>query len=260
MKTKIILFLSLPFITLASSWVQPKGGIFLSPSYNYYSANEYYDNNGNKKPMGCTFKESEYQLYGEYGLTNKTTVTFKIPYDYLSCGGNSTSGFGDFETGFIRQIKKGVDYSFSYYGTAIIPTGYSIDKNLRLGYGRFGLEGGGLFGFSGKFGFVDSGIGYRYYFGYPSSQVRSYATAGLNIYKHIQLISTLNLQLGLGNGKQKQVGQNILLEPNYKLAQIYVGPRIVFGNVSFVATYQYVFWGENTGVGKGLNFSLWWNF
>jgi hypothetical protein len=260
MKYFVFLFILFPALSFASAWVKEEGQFFLSPSFNYYRANDFYDKEGNKLPMGCTFEKREVQLYGEYGLTKKTTITFKLPYDELKCGTNSNSGFGDLDLGLIRQIKKGKDYSFSFYGNAIVPTGYSIKDNPRLGYGRLGVEGGLLYGRSGKFGFFDSGVGYRYYFGYPSSQIRSYATAGINLTKNIQFLTTLDLQIGLGDGKRKQIGNNVLLEPDYKLAQVYVGPRIMLGNISLVATYQQVFFGRNTGAGKGFNLSLWWSF
>jgi len=258
MKRTLILFI--PAVCFASAWVRQEGELFISPTFNYYRAKDYYDKNGNKRPMNCTFEKQEFQVYGEYGLSKKTTLTFKIPYDWLKCGSAKNSGFSDLEAGFIREIKRGENYSFSFYGNALVPTGYSIKDNPRLGYGRLGLEGGLLYGISGAYGFVDSGLGYRHYFGYPSSQIRSYATAGVNLTKQLQFISTIDLQLGLGNGKRKAVGQNVFLEPDYKLAQVYVGPRLMLGNFSFVATYQHVFWGRNTGVGRGFNLGLWLNF
>ncbi|MGB9668655.1 MAG: hypothetical protein ACPL0D_07035 [Thermosulfidibacteraceae bacterium] len=255
----LLYLLLIPVVGFSSAWVRKDGEVFIAPFFYYYSAKDYYDRNGNKKPIGCTFEKQEIQIYGEYGLTNKTTLTFKLPYDRLKCA-RETSGFSDLEVGFIRQIRAFPNGSFSAYGTAIIPTGYSIHKDPRLGYGRLGLEGGILDGISGNLGFLDTGLGYRYYFGYPSSQVRYYATGGLNLYKNLQLITTLDLQIGLGDGKRKQVGKNVLLEPDYKLAQVYIGPRLVLGNISLVATYQHVFYGRNTGVGRGFNVGVWWNF
>ncbi|WP_340689796.1 hypothetical protein [Hydrogenobacter thermophilus] len=251
--------LLLPVISFASAWTREEGEFFIAPFFNYYRAKDYYDKSGNKKPIGCTFEKREVQIYGEYGLKKNTTLTFKVPYDWLKCAG-STSGLSDLEVGFIRQVKRGKNYAFSYYGNAIIPTGYSINDNPRLGYGRLGLEGGFLYGLSGKVGFLDTGIGYRYYFGYPSSQVRAYATAGVNALKNLQIITSLDLQMGLGDGTKKVLGQNITLEPDYKLAQVYVGPRLMLGNLSLIATYQHVFWGRNTGVGRGFNVGVWWNF
>jgi len=231
---------------------------FLSLTFSYYRAKDFYDENGRKKPIGCTFEKKEFQVYGEYRFNEQTKMILKLPFSSLSCGADKSSGFSDFEIGFTKGIKK--SRKFAFYGNVIFPTGYSIKDNLRLGYGRIGLEGGALLNVSGKNGFMSTNLGYRHYFGYPSSQIRSYTITGLKVTKKIQLINALDIQLGLRNGKRKPVGRNIILEPDYKLAQFYTGPRIIFKNLSFVATYQHVFWGRNTGVGRGFNFSLWWEF
>ena len=101
------------------------------------------------------------------------------------------------------------------------------------------------------------GAGYRHYFGYPSDQARGYMTGGLNLYKNLQLYGLLDAQIGLGNGKKKQVGQNIFLETDYKLVQIYVGPRLMLGKTSLLLGYQKVIWGRNTGDGSGFFLGLW---
>ena len=139
----------------------------------------------------------------------------------------------------------------------LVPTGYSIKDDLRLGYGRLGMEGGISYGLSGSWGFADVGAGYRHYFGYPSDQARGYMTGGLNLYKNLQLYGLLDAQIGLGNGKKKQVGQNIFLETDYKLVQIYVGPRLMLGKTSLLLGYQKVIWGRNTGDGSGFFLGLW---
>lgn len=256
--TALILLSLCSNAVFASSWVRKKGNLFLAPSFNYYQASQYYDKRGHKRPIGCTFKKWETSLYGEYGLTNDTTLTFKLPFADLKCGSSTTAGLEDIAAGFVRNIRKTSESSFSYYGNLIVPTGYSIKDNPRLGYGKFGLEGGLLYGTSGNWGFMDSGLGYRYYFGYPSSQLRSYLTGGLNITNRIQLFGILDGQIGLGDGRVKKIGKNVFLEPNYKLVQLYIGPRLMLKNgISLVTGYQRVLWGRNTGVGSGFFVSLW---
>jgi|DewCreStandDraft_5_1066085.scaffolds.fasta_scaffold02088_11 hypothetical protein len=244
-------------LTLGSAWVREKGEFFVSPSFYYYFADKFYDKDGEKRPIGCTFRKKEVQLYGEYGLNNTTTATFKAPYTWLSCGDKDNSGIGDVEIGIVKNLKRDRDSSLSLYGTFLVPTGYSIKDDLRLGYGRLGMEGGISYGLSGSWGFADVGAGYRHYFGYPSDQARGYMTGGLNLYKNLQLYGLLDAQIGLGNGKKKQVGQNIFLETDYKLVQIYVGPRLMLGKTSLLLGYQKVIWGRNTGDGSGFFLGLW---
>ncbi|MDW8066395.1 MAG: hypothetical protein RMI50_01815 [Aquificaceae bacterium] len=246
-------------LVYGSAWVQQKGKFFISPSFYYYNASNYYDKKGNKKPIGCDFEKREFQLYGEYGLTSKETLTFKVPYQSLKCV-NSTEGFSDIEIGVIRNLRRDANSSLSLYGNLIVPTGYSIKENPRLGYGRFGIEGGLLYGLSDRWGYLDSGLLYRYYFGYPSSQLRPYVSIGYNITKEVQLYMSLDAQIGLGDGNKKVVGNNIFLEPDYKLVQIYVGPRLMLKGFSLGAGYQRLIWGRNTGDGQGFYVNGWFSF
>lgn len=258
--TSILASMCIPSLVFASAWVRKEGEFFLSITSYHQSAKKYFDKDGNRKPIGCTFRKDEIQVYGEYGVDEKHTLTFKLPYDWLKCGPKETTGFGDLEVGLVRNISKGKNYSFSAYGNAVIPTGYSITDDPRIGYGRPAFEGGILYGFSGSWGFFDSGIGYRYYFGYPSSYLRAYGGGGINISENIQLLTFLDAQIGLGDGRSKYIGRNIFLEPDYKLLQIYVAPKINYGKLSIVPGYNKVLYGRNTGDAQGFFFGLWFNF
>lgn len=260
MKTTILISLLINSVVLASAWVRKEGELFISTTFYYQSAKKYYDSEGKRRPIGCTFEKREMQIYGEYGLSSKNTLTFKLPYDWLKCGNNSTSGFGDLELGLIRNLKLQDSKSISLYGNIIIPTGYSINDNPRIAYGRVGLEGGVLYGFSGRWGFWDSGLGYRYYFGYPSSQIRAYGGGGINLFQNIQLLTFVDAQIGLGDGKRKQIGENIFLEPDYKLVQLNVGPRLNLGKFSAIFNYQKTLYGRKTGDAQGFSFGIWYSF
>lgn len=245
----------------AGAFGRKKGEVLIILTPSFYEADNFFDKNGNKKPIGCSFKKEEIQFYAEYGISSKDTVTFKVPYQWLSCGDAKTSGFSDIEAGIIRKLVKNNSYVLSAYGNIILPTGYSIDDNLRLGYGRIALEGGILYGKSFEKGFIDTGIGYRYYFGYPSDQIRDYLTGGYNITKNFQLLGGIDAQIGLGNGKEKNLGNNITLEPDYKLIQIYIGPVISLNNnISVNFGLQKTIFGINTGDGTEAYGSIWIKF
>ncbi|MDW8237718.1 MAG: hypothetical protein RMJ32_04855 [Aquificaceae bacterium] len=253
-----LILIAITTSSFGSAWVREKGGLFLSPAFFYYEADKYFDKDGNKKPIGCKFHKREVQLYGEFGVTDNYTLTFKVPYANLKCNA-SNSGLGDAEIGVIRSLKKGKS-NISAYTNVIIPTGYSLQEEPRLGYARYGLEGGLLYGFSGKWGFFDSGGGLRYYFGYPSTQFRAYVVGGYNLSRWLLLYGQLDAQIGLGDGKRKVIGQNIFLEPDYKLIQLYVGPRFIYGKGSVGFGYQKVIWGRNTGDGSGFFLNVWQSF
>ncbi len=259
MRTLSLVLLSSSFV-FASAWVRQEGEFFISTSFNYQKATKYYDKDSKRRPIGCTFEKRELQIYGEYGIDPKHTAVFKLPYSWLECGDGKTSGLGDIELGIIRNIWKGQRDSLSLYGNLIMPPGYSIKDNPRIGYGRFAVEGGLLYGFSGNWGFWDSGMGYRYYFGYPSSQIRAYGGGGINITQSLQLLTFVDAQIGLGNGKRKSIGENVFLEPDYKLVQVNIAPRIKLGNLSLVPGYQKTLYGKRAGDAHGFFFNLWYSF
>lgn len=255
-----LLLLGNSSIGFTSAWVREEKEFFLSFTTYFQSANKYFDEKGSLRSLKCKFQKSEFQVYGEYGLDKKHTITFKLPYDILKCGSDRTTDIGDLELGIIRNLRRGESNSLSAYGNLLIPTGYSINQSPRIGYGRFAFETGVLYGLSGKWGYFDSGIGFRYYLGYPSSQLRSYVGGGVNITRNIQLLTFVDVIIGLGDGKRKVLGENIFLEPDYKLVQLNIASKISYGKISLVPGYQRVLYGKNTGVAHGFFLSIWYDF
>ncbi len=255
----VFLFL-FPLAAHSSPWGREKGECFVAPQVYYYTATRYWDRNGDKKSLSDTFRKWEIATYLEYGLNGKDTLTLRVPYQYIESGSSSTSGFSDIEVGVIRKFREKGSSVISGRFLTIIPTGYSINKELRLGYGRFGLEGDLLAGKGGKSYFLEGGVGYRYYFGYPSDQIRSYGRVGLKGERWL-LMDTLEVHWGLNNGERKTVGKNITLEPYYRLIQndINFVYKITDGlalSVGFIKAL----WGRNTGDGKSFYVQLWFSF
>jgi len=256
----VLLFLALSLDALGGPWGREKGEFFLAPQAYYYTADKYWNRHGSKKEIGCTFKKWEYATYGEYGLDDETTITFRIPYIRIECGGSSESGLGDIEAGVIRRLRSWDSSVLSFQLLSVIPTGYSIDKDLRLGYGRFGIEPSLLFGFGQESYFLEGGVGYRYYFGYPSDQIRGYGRAGLKG-NGWMLIDTLDVQWGLNNGDTKRVGRNITVEPYYRLVQNDIDLVVnLFDGLSLSVGFVKALWGRNTGDGKNFYAQLWFRF
>jgi len=255
----VLFFLLLSGSALGSPWGQKKGDFFLAPQFYYYTADEYWDKDGNKKSLPDTFKKKEFALYGEYGLDGKNTLTFRVPYQHLESGGDTESGLADLEVGLITTLKREGRGVISSYFVFILPTGYSTDESLRLGYGRWGAELSLLGGYGGDFYFLEGGLGYRYYSGYPSDQIRGYGRVGLKG-ERLTVVDTLELHYGLNNGEERFIG-NITLEPYYRLLQndLSVVYRVNDGlavSVGFVKAL----WGRNTGDGKSFYGQLWFRF
>ncbi len=251
------------------AWGQKKGKVFLSVQTYYYESSKYYTESGNLKHRGGTFRKLELNPYMEWGITNKDTLILNLFYDWLSDDVmghiHETHGFADAEIGWQRRIFAGDNQVFSIQGLVICPMGYSIKDNPRLGYKRWGGEIGVLYGRSFKvldrLGFIDMAVGYRWYYGYPSSQIRPRMVLGYDVTKRLQILGEGKLEFGLKDGTERNLGHNLIAQPNYRLLKLSLGVnyRITDSWSILIAFYRHV-WGEETGGGGGAYGSLWLQF
>jgi hypothetical protein len=117
------------------------------------------------------------------------------------------------------------------------------------------------YNFMEKSGFFDISLGYRKYFGYPSDQIKSTAYIGYDIISPFQILGSYDLHFGLNNGSEKEIGTNILIQPNYRLLKLTLGLRYKINpQYSIVgAAYKHA-WGQDTGAGGGFYGSFWIKF
>ncbi len=250
----------------AGAWVQPRHKLFMSLQTYYYETDHYFTDSGHRRDRGGDFRKWEFNPYLEYGLTERDTLVGNFFYDWLSDDASGkkkkTQGLADLELGWKHLVAHRDPYVFSVQGTLIVPTGYDIDDDPRLGYGRLGAEGSVLLGryfkLADRYGYIDTSLGYRYYLGYPGSQVRSTLSIGYDIVKPIQLMATAELQYGLNDGDDKAVGPNLIVEPDYRLLKLTLAARWrITEYYSVVGAWYAHAWGENTGGDGGFYVSLW---
>lgn len=262
----MVIIAGIAFDAWGGAWLQPKGTLFTSIMSYYYKTSHYFDSNGDKKERGGTFTKFEINPYFEYGLTQEDTIVLNVFYDWLKDDQGYQSftndGFSDLEVGWRRLLWTDGSQVVSCQITAIVPLGYDIEDNPRLGYGRYGFEGavqyGTSFMFLERYGFLDFAIGPRIYIGYPSDQVRAKLTAGYDLFQVFQLIAGTELHWGIGNGSEKTIGQNVTLNPDYKLLKLSISGRFrLTSHLSFVLTGYSHAWGEDTGAGGGWYGSFW---
>lgn len=246
-----------------------KGRYFFPLQVYYYQTDYVFDSDGNSEKRDGTFWKKEINPYFEYGLTDKDTLVVNIFYDWLYDGQPSPSeknqGLADIEAGWRRLLFKENDHLVSFQVLSVIPSGYDLEDIPQLGYDRFGLEARMLYGtnynFMEKSGFFDISLGYRKYFGYPSDQIRSTAYIGYDIISPFQILGSYDLHFGLNNGSEKEIGTNILIQPNYRLLKLTLGLRYKINpQYSIVgAAYKHA-WGQDTGAGGGFYGSFWIKF
>ena len=265
----VLVFFPGAFPVQAGAWGQQEGKFFLSMQAYFYSTDKYYDHEGNRHGRGGTFNKFEINPYMEYGITDRDTLVANLFLDVLtddaSGSERTTWGPADMELGLQHKFYQGRHGVMGIQALLIVPTGYDIDDDPRLGYGRFGGEVSLLYGksfsFMERWGFVDLHLGIRDYFGYPSTQLRPALVAGYDVTQRWQVLAWMEMHYGLDNGTEKPVGPNILIQPNYRLLKLSLGARYRINTcLSVVAAgYQHA-WGEDTGCGGGAYASLWYSY
>ncbi len=248
------------------AWLQPKGGLFASFITYYYSTTHYFDSHGSIKKRGGRFTKFEINPYFEYGVSDKDTAVLNIFYDWIDDerrnGTVSNDGFTDLELGWRRKVWSNDWNVVSSQFTLVVPLGYDIEDDPRLGYGRYALEFalqyGHAFLLADRYGFIDLYVGPRFYIGYPSDQFRIKLTAGYDITQKTQILAFGELHYGLGNGSLKRVGRNLTVTPDYKLLKVGLSGRYrITPHLSLVFTGYSHIWGEDTGAGGGFYGSIW---
>lgn len=266
MKVTRLILVGMSLVASIQAWPaalpQEKGKWFLAPEWSYYKTDHFWNKDRQTQPLSAPFIKRELSLYGEYGLTHKTTLTGRVAYDWLSSG-PSHSGLAALDLGAIHNLLRTGPIAFSIYGTAVLPTGNGPkDSGNRpyLNYDRLGIEGGFLFGSYGKNAFFDSGIGYRIYSGYPSNQIRFYLTSGVNATEKIQFLGSVYGTLGTESSAVLPSAQsvNITSPAYYQLIQMSGGVRFhIQRGLSIVPQVTLPVWGVETGKGYTASVSLW---
>lgn len=251
----------------AEAWVRSGKSAFLALQNTYYTTDRFFDEDGARRQRDGRFHKFETNLYVEYGITSRYTAVANVFLthlrDHFAGSENTETGIGDIEIGVRRSLWNWERSVTSVQLLAIAPTGYDIDRTPRLGYGRAGTEislaYGRSFDLRGSSGFLESKLGFRAYFGYPSEQLRARLSLGYDLWRFVGLLSSLELHYGLGNGSNKNVGGNVLLQPNYRLLKLSAGPRFRLAERwSLNVEGIHHLWGEETGAGGGIQVSLWW--
>jgi hypothetical protein len=243
----------------ARAWTQKEGHVNTSISYYYQEGSDYYDSSSKLKSSPNKFIKNAVYTYMEYGVTDTLTLTFQVPYDIVKVGNQTSRGIGDIEFGIIKNITKSTSSSFSFYGFGIVPTGYSIDASnigIGRGYDRIGAEAGLAYGKSFLKGYIESSLGYRFYSGFPSDQIRAYTQGEYDINKYFGLYGMLDAQWGLYNGRSLYYYNGNVVPQGYRLVQTYLGIVLKSSFANFNIGYNKTLWGQNTGDLQGFYFGF----
>ena len=172
---------------VAGPWPQPEGhGLWI----NTFGVSQTTNYAGIQNPAygDGTFRRFGVGSYGEYGLTDRITLSAAadVQLRQLDTGSTllSTGGLGDIETAARVAVWQSGGWTVATQGVVKIPTGYSPTVNPALGNGQVDLEPRLLVGRGFMIGswpaFADVGTGYRFRLGTPGDQVRIDGTLGLH--------------------------------------------------------------------------------
>ena len=165
----------------ASAYMLSEGQNMYTTGLTYSTANEWFNQNRNRVPQGCTSKDYSWGHSYTYGYSYYTNFFANTALANQSCGaGGKTAGIGDVQLG-IRGRLDNTRNGRTWELAVSIPTGYDSQKINRLGYGKFGLWAGVAISTQNT-GWEESmpsygefGTGINYWFGSPATQWKSYA-------------------------------------------------------------------------------------
>lgn len=112
-------------------WVQPDGGLYLKAGVHMMRANAYFERGGNEIDIP-TLSDYVFNLYGEFGLTDRITVIAYLPVVEritLARQVGSDTGFeffpGDASTR-PADVEVGARYGIVRSGPAVLSTGFTL--------------------------------------------------------------------------------------------------------------------------------------
>ncbi len=228
-------------------------------SIQTYNTRHFWNKHSEKKHSFNHFKETELQLYTELSLCSGAILSALGSYASIQdrLNGN-TYGFGDVEASCTLQAWGNSSSPWWINLTTIIPAG---NEKEDLRYGRWGLEFDLFYSNATNLGplpfWYYIGVGYRGYFGFPSDQIKAIINTATALTPDIFVYCIGNVEWGLFNGRRQEHFNQILFNPNYRLAAVEIGIVGYLSDNWYVDVgYFHHVWGANVGTGGGFNGGL----
>jgi hypothetical protein len=209
----IALFFSLQ-ITAQSPWTQEKGRFFANLSYS--SISDYSEMFGEPDfSISGTITDRTYQFYGEYGLTNKTSLLVNVPLKSIDinnyvdpailCMGNCAQSFSETALG---NITLGLKHNFlkqkwvlsGQLNMEINTSSYDETSAIRTGYDAYTFTPMFLAGTSFGKNYFQSFIGADIRTNNYSSNLKIGGEIGRKLTQNIWIIGFVDISQSLNNG------------------------------------------------------------
>lgn len=253
--TGLLLCIWLPFQLLGNACVLDQWQVSLDVAYEKWDTDEFWNKSGKKRSAANDFEKKEAKALLEFGLTRCDTLSVRSSWARFDESINGrTFGFTDLEIGWKRTLYQKDHHLISGQIVILIP--FESDYEPPLRYGRNGAEFNLLyssgFTFCDHFGYYDGCLGYRWYKGFPSDQIRANFALGYFVCPWLKLVAESKLEYGIFNGDDRPDASLIYLNPNYRLLRIDVLAELCPCSFSsaYVGYFRHV-WGRNVGTGGG---------
>lgn len=229
-------------------------------SYSYYSTDHFWNAKGKKLPTFNHFHSQSGFLYSEYAWNSCNSFWISGGYTAVreSLNGNS-QGIDDVEVGWKHLLASNGTNALTAELEGIIPVG---KRKSSVRYGTGGAQASLLYSdqfFLGNFpSWYDLGLGYLYYHGGPSDQVRAMAALGLGVNSFITFVGSSLFDCGVGNGNRHCNSNNVVFAPDYKRLSGQIECLFSIHTCSFVSLGAFAhLWGRNVGAGGGCFGGIW---
>lgn len=250
-----------PFPALAAAWTQPRDHTLLIMQVGSYSADTFFDQQGNKRKQ-ATYSRREISPYVEYGFTDAVTIGGKVFLQQAEQGGQQNSGIGESEL-FVRwRTWQRGKWVVSAEQMIKLPSPDSRDDAPLLGGAWMdigaGLNVGRDFEAWGNTHFASLDVMQRKRFGEPNDQFRAAFTAGFSVNHELQLMPQVFYTQRLGTATP-----GFTLSNNDDYTQMRVQLSAVYRLTPDVRVQLGAFrdvMGRNTTAGTGILGAVWKDF
>ncbi|WP_435414111.1 hypothetical protein [Polaribacter aestuariivivens] len=219
--TILLLFLATSIFS-QSPWTKEKGDLFINFSYTSISDyNELFGDPDYNTERNIT--DRTYQIYGEYGFTNKTSLVFSVPLKSIKTGeaSNLLTGVANTQSGTettFGNIQLGLKHQFYNNGwvltgqllSEINTSSYDDATGIRTGYDAFTFTPQFLAGKSFGKTFLQTHIGADLRTNNYSSNFKIGGEFGGKITQNIWLIGYIDVVKSFENGDVNIPTNNML--------------------------------------------------
>jgi hypothetical protein len=251
----------------AGAWTASKGSIYNKLSFNLYTADEQFDDSGDRTDVSDNgdFSDTNLNYYVEYGITDTLTAIASLSYKWLKSEDtytrSRTDGFSDMERGVKYRLFSNNIGVMSVLGLGKVPELYDTNDAVALGNGQYDTEfrllyGRSLYPFIP--GYFNLEAGYRFRAEAPADEFRYLLEFGMDITKTVYGRAKLDGILGMDNEDQStDISSNPTTSLNYDLGKLDLALGFkVSPQWSFELGYRAEIYGENTAAGKNVSLAV----